>query len=90
MTQNMIRTLVVRWMPPSYLNAPSVYYTVNYRRTAHDEDVSSQNTEQDEVQTIIINLIPFTNYTISVLACSDAGCGPESMEITQLTIEEGK
>ena len=90
MTENMIRTLVVRLMPPSYLNAPSVYYTVNYKRMAHDEDVSSENTEQDEVQITITNLIPFTNYAISVLAYSDAGCGPESKEITQLTIEEGK
>ena len=37
----------------------------------------------------ITGLSPFTSYSFTVQACSDAGCGPETTPVSQLTEEEG-
>jgi hypothetical protein len=44
----------------------------------------------EELTVTITGLLPFTNYSITVQACSEAGCGPQSAEIIALTNEEGK
>lgn len=80
--------LVVTWDQPTYLNAPTVNYTVAYYRTTSSERVL-QMTGPDQLGATISNLLPFTNYSITVQACSEAGCGLESDTVIQLTLEEG-
>ena len=75
-------------MQPSRLNAPSVNYTVSYRQDT-DSTITELRTGPDELSRTIANLQPFTVYLVSVQACNEVGCGEETQEMSQQTIEEG-
>ena len=83
------RVLTVSWAQPTYLNAPTVNYTVTYYTTGSSEDTTVV-TGPDELRVVLPGLLPFTNYSVTVQACSEAGCGLASDVITQVTLEEGK
>lgn len=84
--QGMLRTLVVTWAEPASLNAPLVSYVVRYSDFSSVEG----NMEMTGGLTVTITgLSPFTSYSITVQACSEVGCGPQSTQITALTGEEG-
>lgn len=88
--EGMLRTLVVTWNLPTYVNAPTVNYAVTYYAvTSLSGGGMSLTTGPDELTAIVSGLVPFTDYSITVQACSEEGCGPESEEITQKTLEEG-
>lgn len=86
------RTLVVTWMQPLPLNAPTVNYTVLIEiagETSTPEDQLNFTTGFDVLSFIVRNLRPFTNYSVVVVARSEAGFGGESAPIYVVTIEEG-
>ena len=85
--EGMGRTLVVTWAQPTYPNAPSLSYMVTYT-AATTPGVEMAVTTQDLTSTIT-GLSPFTNYSITVQACSEVGCGAQSSEVIALTREEG-
>ncbi len=85
---NLSGSLMVSWEPPTYLNAPNVSYVVLYRvntSTTH-MTVTTGNLTRG---VLITSLIPATNYTIQVQACSRDGCGELSDNVSALTREEG-
>lgn len=87
----MLRTLVVTWMEPLPLNAPTVNYTVLIGLVDGSPDNRTMFlTGPDELSFTVTDLLPFTNYSVSVLACSAAGCGDESLPVIQNTMEDSE
>lgn len=88
--ENMTGILVVSWAPPTYPNAPTLNYTVSYVASSLASGERAEvTTGADEVGVVIPGLLPFTNYSVTVQACSEVGCGLESEEIIKQTLEEG-
>lgn len=83
----MPRTLVVSWVQPVFPNAPSLSYVVTYAAAASGVEMTAMT--QGDLTVTITGLSPFTNYSITVQACSAGGCGQQSTEIIALTTEEG-
>ena len=79
-TGGMLRALVVDWQPPSNPGGVITTYMVTY----NDITVSTNNTTY-----IIMGLDPFTNYSFSVTACTDNGCGNQTDVEIGTTAEEG-
>ena len=79
-TGGMLRALVVNWQPPSNPGGIITTYMVTY----NDITISTSNTMYT-----IMGLDPFTNYTISVTACTDNGCGNQTDVVIGTTEEEG-
>ena len=79
-TGGILRALVVDWQPPS--NPGGIITT--YMVTNNGITISTSNTMY-----IIIGLDAFTNYTISVTACTDNGCGNQTSVVIGTTAEEG-
>lgn len=86
-TDGQLRTLLVMWEEPTDLYAPTVSYVVRYGVTPSTGEESMEMTSDETLE--ITGLSPFTSYSITVQACSGAGCGPESLPVAQLTEEEG-
>ena len=78
----MLRTLVVDWEPPSNPGGIITTYMVTYDNTTVDTSDSSTTY-------VIMGLDVFTNYTISVTACTDNGCGNQTDVVIGTTAEEG-
>lgn len=38
----------------------------------------------------VTGLLPFTNYTFLVAACTTVGCGDPSDQVTEMTLEDGE
>lgn len=88
--EGMLRSLLVTWSEPLPLNAPTVNYTVFVGQVGMSPgDRMEYRTGPDELSFLVPGLSPYTNYSVSVMACSMAGCGPESDPIIQVTLEEG-
>ena len=88
--EDMQHVLLVTWSEPLPLNAPTVNYTVLVGQVgASPDDRVEYMTGRDKLSFLVPGLFPFTNYSVSVMACSVAGCGPESDPIIQVTLEEG-
>jgi len=81
-TGGMIRALVVDWQPPSNPGGIITTYMVTYDSTTVD-------TNDSDTTYTILGLNPFTNYTISVTACTDNGCGNQTDIVIGTTAEEG-
>ena len=81
-TGGMLRTLVVDWESPSNPGGIITTYTVTYDNTT--VDTGDSNTTY-----VIMGLDVFTNYTISVTACTDNGCGNQTDVVIGATAEEG-
>lgn len=85
--QGMTRALVVTWLAPDLPNSPSVSYVVRYRAASSSgEEIAGMT---GDLAFTITGLSPFTNYSVTVQACSEVGCGTDSEAVTALTIEEG-
>ena len=82
-TTSGVGSLTVTWNPPDTLNAPSVQYEIFYT-----SDTSS-NTSSVDTMIILEGLAAYTVYSITIRACSVAGCGPFSTEVSERTQEEG-
>jgi len=77
--------------PPNITNGVVTSYSVSYQVVGSGDVMmvnfsSSDTLLNDEVQ----SLLPFTNYMFSVRACCDVRCTPDSDNITQMTLEDGK
>jgi len=83
---NALRSLLIEWQVPEITNGPITSYTVNY--TPVNSGRRSENFT-NATSLVIATLQPFTNYSVAVQACTDAGCGPFSDEIFVLTQQEG-
>lgn len=82
-TGDMLRTLIVEWEPPSSPEGIITTYMVTYNDTTVD-------TSNNDTNYTITGLDPYTNYSISVLACTSNGCGDQSDVVIGTTAEEGK
>ncbi len=80
---------MVTWEEPEYPNAPTLNYTITYMNLLSGQ-VEIQVIGPDVLTSVLPGLDPFTMYSVTVMACSEAGCGLSSDEVTQLTPEEGK
>ena len=82
-TDGMLRALVVDWESPSNPGGIITTYMVTYN------DITISTIGNDTMY-IIMGLHPFTNYTISVTACTDNGCGNQTDVVVGTTAEEGR
>ena len=82
-TGDMLRTLIVEWEPPSSPEGIITTYMVTYNDTTVD-------TSNNDTNYTITGLDPYTNYSITVLACTGNGCGDQSDVVIGTTAEEGK
>jgi len=81
-TGGMLRALVVNWQPPSNPGGIITTYMVTYGNITVD-------TGDDNTSYTIMGLNLFTNYTISVAACTENGCGNQTVNLIGTTAEEG-
>ena len=82
-TGGMLRTLVVDWKSPSNPGGIITTYMVTYNNATVD-------TKNNKTMYNITDLEAFNNYTISVTACTDNGCGNQADVVIGTTAEEGK
>ena len=81
-TGGMLRALVVDWESPSNPGGIITTYMVTY-------DNTTVNTGDSNTTYVIMGLDIFTNYTISVTACTNNGCGNQTDVVIGTTAEEG-
>ena len=82
-TDSMLRTLIVQWEPPSSPGGIITTYMVAYNGVM--VDTSNNNTNFT-----VTGLDPYTNYSITVIACTSNGCGNKSDVVIGTTEEEGE
>jgi len=82
MTGGQIRTLIVDWDEPVQSAGNITLYMVAYNGT-------TLTTSGNVTMLTIMNLDPFTVYSITVTACTVDGCGNQTNPFTQTTEEEG-
>ena len=82
-TSDMLKTLIVEWEPPSSPEGIITTYMVTYNDVTVD-------TNNNDTNYTITGLDPYTNYSITVLACTSNGCGDQSDVVIGTTTEEGK
>lgn len=77
------RSLTLSWEPPSISNGILIHYTI-VQNSSELERIFPNTT------TIVVrNLLPFTSYQFTVMACTSAGC-TESLPEVVTTMEAGK
>ena len=81
-TDTMLRTLILEWESPSSPGSIITTYMVTYNDTKVD-------TSNNDTNYTITGLDPYTNYSITVLACTSNGCGDQSDVVIGTTAEEG-
>ena len=77
----------VTWSPPSDINSPGVSYTL---RLTSLSSPSRNVTGITEEMFTLEELMPFTNYTVVVVAVSERGPGLDSDSVSVTTDEDGK
>ena len=75
---------------PTVTNGIIRYYEASYGVVGSDNDTVNITTDDQSLNGTIEMLLPFTNYTFSVRACTIAGCGPISNVVTEMTLEDGE
>ena len=82
--------MTVSWneVPCSKQNGFIIGYLLYYTNTTFNDTVNI--TGGDNRQYTLTTLIPYTNYTVKIIAYNNAGTGPASREIIQQTKEAGK
>ena len=70
-TGDMLRTLIIEWEPPSSPEGIIMTYMVTYNDTTVD-------TSNIDTNYTITGLDAYTNYSITVLACTSNGCSDQS------------
>jgi len=81
-TDGMLQALVVYWESPSNPSGIITAYMLTYNNM-------TISTNGNDTMYTIMGLDPFTNYTISVTACTDDGCGSQTDVVIGTTAEEG-
>ena len=82
-TGNMLKALIVQWEPPSSPGGTVSMYMVTYNGVTVD-------TSDNDTNYNITGLQAYTNYSITVIACTSNGCGNQSDVVIGTTEEEGK
>ena len=79
---------IVTWKPPPifFLNGRLTKYALTL--TQNDKNIL-KSYDADEEKCELLNLRPFTKYSVEVAACNSAGCGPRSHELSFTTDEAG-
>ena len=77
--------------PPDVTNGIVIYFQVSYDivGSGNDMEMNFSVTNNMQLNDQIRNLLPFTQYTFSVKACTITGCGPPSVNIMRSTLEDG-
>ena len=77
--------------PPSVSNGIIILYIVSYNVNG-STNIMTRNftTINQHLNDSVESLLPFTNYVFTVRACTTAGCGPASDNVTAITLEDGK
>lgn len=81
------RNLTATWSAPTMTNGMITEYILRYSPT--DEESEEREEGITETEFTVTGLVPYTNYTVSVQACTSEGCGPFSNEISAETLQEG-
>ena len=82
-TGNMLKSLTIQWEPPSSPEGIITTYMVTY------DDITVHTNNNDTTYTIT-GLVAYTNYSITVIACTSNGCGNKSDVVIGTTAEEGE
>ena len=86
-----LRSVTVTWSPPLNVQSLTVEYEVRISQVTADPNVNTTVRVADGALSVIAGpLSAFTEYNVSVRACSQVGCGPFSPTIQQVTLEEGE
>ena len=90
-------TLLVTWLPPSIPNGVLFSYEVYYRGESSLNPVPASffqplflSVSVPNTSLVLSDLVPYSNYTISVRAFTSAGPGEYSEEIEDRTEEDGE
>ena len=90
-------TLLVTWLPPSKPNGVLTSFELCYTGVYSVNPVPSSfhqlqctNIPFPAAYSLLVDLVPYSNYTISVRAVTGAGPGNSSTEIKGITKEDGK
>ena len=90
-------TLSVTWLPPSIPNGVLINYEVIYTGITSVNLVPMSFFEPrtraiptNETSIVLLDLVPYSDYTVSVRASTSAGPGEYSEEINDRTEEDGE
>lgn len=75
--------LTATWAEPSTPNGEIISYTIAVNNSIVMKNITGMEFELSGLQA-------YTDYTVSVQACTIEGCGSFSNEITTRTLQEGK
>ena len=88
--------LLVTWLPPTMPNGVLAMFMLRYTGVSTGNPVPSSfyqlqytNISSPRMSTLVSDLVPYSNYTISVRAFTSAGPGEYSEEIEDRTDEDG-
>lgn len=77
--------------PPPVSNGIIVTYIVLYNVNGSTNIMRiTFNAVNQQLNSTVGSLLPFTNYVFTVIACTFAGCGPSSDSVTAMTLEDCK
>ena len=91
MVETTERSALLRASTPDVPNGIVIYYQVLYDivRSSNTMRMNFSTTNNMRLNDELRNLLPFTQYTFSVRACTIAGCGPASVDMFRTTLEDG-
>ena len=73
------------WGEPSSANGEIINYNIDLNDGATVRESSGMGTEF-----VVSGLLPYTDYSVRVQACTSEGCGPFSNELSSTTLQEGE
>ena len=85
------RSALLEASPPPVSNGIIINYIVSYNVNGSTNTVTINfTTVNQQLNSTVGSLLPFTNYVFTVTACTIAGCGPPSESVTVMTLEDCK
>jgi len=85
------RSALLMASPPPVRNGIIISYIISYHVDGSTGVVTINSTTNNMfLNHAVMPLMPFTNYVFTVRACTIAGCGPASENVTALTLEDGE
>ena len=77
--------------PPPVTNGIIISYIISYHVDGSTDVMTVNSTTNNMfLNHTVMSLMPFTNYVFTVRACTIAGCGPASENVTAMTLEDGE
>ena len=85
------RSALLMASPPPISNGIIIEYLVSYNVNGLTNVMTTNFTAVNQrLNSTVGSLLPFTNYVFTVRACTTAGCGPASDNVTAMTLEDGE